>query len=64
MCNSRTGQCFAHPGWEWAELDGERLVWAEAGKLFAGRIARAGLCDIRELQDFNAMRFERRTAPY
>jgi hypothetical protein len=47
-----------------AELDRDRLVWAEAGKLFAGSLGADGPIDIRELFDFNPMTFERIVAPY
>ncbi|MBL8242595.1 MAG: hypothetical protein JNL89_00300 [Rhodanobacteraceae bacterium] len=52
------------PDWEWAEVDGRRLVWAAAGRLYAGRVDRNGLGSPQMLQDFNPMRFERRLAPY
>ncbi len=37
------------PSWEWAEVDGARLVWAEYGKLFSGRLDANGLIDVNEL---------------
>jgi hypothetical protein len=59
-----TGQRERHPGWEWADLDGKRLVWAEGGKLFAGSVGEEGLVEETELFDFNGMSFERIEAPY
>jgi len=50
--------------WEWAEVDRGRLVWAEGGRLFAGRLGAAGLERVEELWDFNEMAFERIEAPY
>jgi hypothetical protein len=50
--------------WEWAELDGKRLVWASAGKLFSARLTAAGLTSEHELYDFNEMKFEAIEAPY
>lgn len=50
--------------WEWAELDGKRLVWTDAGCLWAGYLRARGLCDTRRLHDFNAMEFESIVAPY
>jgi hypothetical protein len=50
--------------WDWAELDRERLVWSDSGKLFAGQFCATGLADVRELYDFNSMGFERRKVPY
>lgn len=62
--NPRSDVDIELPGWEWAEVDGKRLVWATGGRLFAGKVDRHGLGGERLLQDFNAMRFERRPAPY
>jgi len=50
--------------WEWAELDGKRLVWAADGKLFCGTIESTGLTDQTELFDFNPMAFQPIEAPY
>lgn len=53
-----------YPDWEWAELDGECLVWAKDGKLFRGRMESNGLTDESEIIDFNPMAFEPIEAPY
>lgn len=58
------GQLIECPNWEWADLDVDRLVWAEGGKLFAANVAEDGLQDVKELCDFNDMEFEERIAPY
>jgi hypothetical protein len=50
--------------WEWADLDGERLVWAEKGQLWAGTVTTDGLESRRLLHDFNDMTFEPLKAPY
>ncbi len=52
------------PDWEWADLDGKRVVWAEKGCLHAARLGRAGLREARLLHDFNGMTFEALPAPY
>ncbi len=52
------------PGWEWADLDGKRLVWVEAGILHAARLARGGIENERILFDFNPLEFEEIEAPY
>jgi hypothetical protein len=57
-------EVLAQPEWEWADLDGKRLVWAERGRLHAARFGRTGLREQRLLQDFNGMRFEAIAAPY
>jgi hypothetical protein len=64
LVNAKTGAIVSYPDWEWADRDGKRLVWAAAGKLYAGRIESLGLTQIRELFDFNGMQFERKAAPY
>jgi hypothetical protein len=52
------------PAWEWADLDGTRLVWAEEGKLHTARLDRKGPGEPRVLHDFNGMVFEALAAPY
>jgi hypothetical protein len=52
------------PEWGWAEVDGNRLVWAAGGKLFGGRLLKSGLEEEVELHDFNDMEFEPIPAPY
>ena len=52
------------PKWEWAELDGNRLVWAADGILNASQVAEGGIKDQTKLFDFNSMKFERIRAPY
>lgn len=52
------------PDWEWADVDGERLVWAADGKLFAATLTADGLTQQTELHDFNGMKFEPIEAPY
>lgn len=64
LVNTKIGETIDGAEWEWADLDRRRLVWATGGKLFAAGIAPAGLFEIRELHDFNAMKFEPIEAPY
>jgi len=64
LLNFRTGEVQKFPAWEWAEIDGRRLIWAEGGKLFASRVAKAGLGVVSKIHDFNSMEFERVAAPY
>ncbi|MFM2244180.1 MAG: hypothetical protein RL071_254 [Pseudomonadota bacterium] len=59
-----SGRVLALPDWEWAERDGERLVWSAAGCLWAADIDATGLVRPRVLQDFNAMVAHRTRAPY
>lgn len=62
--NARTDAVITLPNWEWAELDGTRLVWAAAGCLYAGRVGSKGLHSEKLLLDFSDMRFEKLIAPY
>ena len=50
--------------WEWADVDGKKLIWAESGCLFKSTINRKGLGDRKLLFDFNEMKFEAIQAPY
>jgi len=64
LFNARTGETIAKPGWEWADVDGNRIVWAEDGRLFAGHVDKSGLQGEKLLLDFNPMTSERIEAPY
>jgi hypothetical protein len=59
-----SGRRLARKEWEWADVDGGSVVWAEGGCLFRGVMGEEGPGAVRMLRDFNAMRFERREAPY
>jgi hypothetical protein len=59
-----SGQVIACPEWEWADLDGNRVVWANAGKLWEGRLKKDGLAGESELVDFSEMIFAPIEAPY
>jgi len=63
--HTRSKRLRQFPGWEWAEFEEKRLVWAEKGGLFAAAPDReAGIGSPTLLHDFNAMNFEAREAPY
>jgi hypothetical protein len=64
LVHRRTNEVDAHPDWEWADLDGRRVVWAAGGKLLSGQLKENGVTDEAELHDFNGMKFERLLAPY
>jgi hypothetical protein len=64
LLNSGSGKRVKFPDWEWADIDGQRLVWAEHGKLFAGPLSKQGVSDEVQFFDFNDMAFERLKAPY
>jgi hypothetical protein len=64
LFNVRSEEVLKKDHWEWAEVDGGRLVWAAGGCLHAGRVDADGLHDEQLLHDFRPMRFERIMAPY
>ena len=61
---SESGKSVPCPDWEWAEVDGKRLVWARGGKLFAARVTKEGITGETQLFDFNELTFEPLEAPY
>lgn len=52
------------PDWEWADVDGARLVWVSGGVLYAGRLLPEGLTNTKTLFDFNSLTFKAIKAPY
>lgn len=61
---ARTREAQAKHGWEWADVDGGRIVWAEKGSLYAAKVTKDGLRSPKLLHDFTPMKFEAITAPY
>ena len=64
LLNVATGGVLPHENWEWADIDGGRLVWAEKGCIRCATMTEQGLGEPRDLFDCNALAFEERTAPY
>ena len=64
LVHASSGATLAQPDWEWADMDGDRLVWAAGGCLHTGRLDASGVQDTRILHDFGGMAFERIAAPY
>ena len=64
LLHPASGQRTTCHHWEWAEVDGNRLVWAGGGKLFATRLRKTGMTNDVQLFDFNDMAFEPIEAPY
>lgn len=64
LVHYRRGTVLSFPNWEWADLDGSRVVWAEAGVLRAAKLSVAGLGNPYTLIDLNPMTFEPIAAPY
>jgi len=64
LVHSKTGTVIKFPKWEWAERDGQDVVWAEGGKLMRAVVGEGGLQSTRLIRDFNDMTFEPIEAPY
>lgn len=64
LFNARTEEVVSKMDWEWAELDGARLIWAANGCLYSGRLDVKGLHGEKLLHDFSPMQFEKLAAPY
>ncbi|TMV10292.1 hypothetical protein FGK63_04300 [Ruegeria sediminis] len=65
LCAADGAQVIDMPGWEWADLRGDVLQWAEKGALWQARPGRGGgLEDRALLHDFSDMTFEAVDAPY
>jgi hypothetical protein len=59
-----SGRTLEFPDWEWADLDRQRLVWTEAGKLQAAQLGPSGPTQVEVLRDFAQDVPARTPAPY
>lgn len=64
LVNTKTGERIELKEWEWADIDNNRIVWAEDGKIWAGSLSKTGFFDRKELFDTTKLEFEELTAPY
>lgn len=64
LFNSRSEEVISKANWEWAELDGARLIWAASGCVHSGNLDAKGLHSEKLLHDFSPMLFEELAAPY
>ncbi len=64
LVHPSSGSVVACSDWEWADLDGKRLVWATGGRLLCAGVKKDGLAEQTELYDFNEMAFTPIEAPY
>ncbi len=64
LMHAATGRIHPMPEWEWADVDGSRIVWASKGTLNATTLTRRGPGPHSQLADFNGMKFEAIQAPY
>ena len=55
---------LSFPKWEWADIDGKTLVWAEDGCIKRAPLYAKELGPAKVLFDFNEMKFEAIAAPY
>jgi hypothetical protein len=64
LIDFQTGEVQFQPNWEWVDVVGHRLLWAEGGKIFSANIEAQGLGSAKMLYDFNDMTFQAIEAPY
>ena len=64
LVHTATGRIHSLPDWEWADVDGSRLVWTSKGTLNAANVTKRGLGAESLLADFTDMKFEANQAPY
>ena len=64
LLNNETGEVLPYEDWEWADVDGKRLVWAEKGFIRCATMTQQGLGVPRDLFDSNALTFQAIKAPY
>lgn len=64
LINTQNGNECDCSDWEWADLDGKRIVWTAQGKLFAAKLNNQGLTQLKVLHDFNNEEFVAVAAPY
>jgi len=64
LVNAVTNEVLPCADWEWADVDGNRLVWAEKGFIRCAAMTGQGLGEARDLLDCNALAFEAREVPY
>lgn len=51
------------PDWEWADLDRDRLIWAEKGNICTGVMKQEGLRNVKNLYCCNELKFVNIAAP-
>ena len=64
LYNTKTKAQQDFPGMEWADIDNNRLLWAENGKIITARVSASGLTTPKILFDTTHMEFEELIAPY
>ena len=62
--NPALGIRLEKPAWEWADKDGDTVVWAERGCLYRAATLPRGLGSSQMLFDANGLKFEAIPAPY
>jgi hypothetical protein len=65
LINKTSGDLLECDDWEWADLDGQTVVWASKGCLYRASIENTEKIGTPKLlYDFNPLKFKRITAPY
>jgi hypothetical protein len=63
--NTSSGVSYLKSDWEWAEGDGNSVIWCSGGRLFRASLNRKSeLGEGFLIQDFNQYKFEKIKAPY
>ena len=65
LINEHTDTKISGKDWEWAEMDGKKIVWAEKGCIYRASIhSNKKIGKAKQLFDFNSCEFEEIKAPY
>jgi hypothetical protein len=65
LIHQEKGSVIQHPDWEWADRDGDSIVYGSRGCLYRARLNRSnGIGTPKLLHDLNDMKFEAIPAPY
>jgi hypothetical protein len=64
IINLKNNKEYEFPDWEWADIDKDRIVWAEHGKIKEGYIDKDCTINANELFDANNLKYTEIIAPY
>lgn len=62
--NHRTGENMKYPNWQWADVDQERVLWAENGNIYGAGIKDVRVADAAALFETGPLHFQAVKAPY
>lgn len=64
LIHNKSGEEISLPDAQWADVDGNRFLWAEHGRIMSGYVSKDGLQNQTVLLDANPLRFTELVAPY